>query len=178
MKQYIVIDFDDVIVNTMPLFCNQVNYYLRRMQTPMGTLVKTNWVPEDFLIWDAAKTTGLSNEKIVEFFDAIDYSEASRVPGSVQSILLLIEQGHSIQIVTANPRELDIRNWLDIHFLGDVPLTTTRDKIDFMIRRGFNVIIEDNPKTLTRAIEAGKTAIRFERPWNERMKQYHKNHNF
>ena len=167
MRQYIVFDFDDVIAETFTEFL----VHLNKHQDGYGSLGRDmhNWVKEDFKKWDAAWTTGFSDETIQGLFAKIDYKKVDAVMQSVITIRSLVKDGHSVQIVTANPNFEGIRDWLDDNALADIPLTSTRNKMKFMEERGFSVIIDDKPKTLRDASRRGYHAVRFERPWNKNV---------
>ena len=166
MKQYIVIDFDDVIAETFEQgFLVNLNNH-QYASTGEGSIT---WVKEDFTKWDAEWTTGFSKETIQRLFANVEYKNVGQVNFAVKGIRTLVKEGHSVQVVTANPNEEGIRIWMDQIGLRDIPLTSTPDKITFMLQRGFKVIIDDKPKTLRDASRSGYQAIRFERPWNANL---------
>ncbi|MCK5645117.1 MAG: hypothetical protein KAJ19_30230 [Gammaproteobacteria bacterium] len=166
MKQYIVLDFDDVIAKTMEEgFLVNVNNHQYNLS---GEGAHT-WELREFTQWNASATTGFNEETIERLFAEIEYKNVGEVPNAIRTIRHMITEGDSIQIVTANPNVQGIRLWLNDRGLKDVPLTHNRHKTSFMAPRGFKVIVEDKPKTLKAASNLGYHAIRFLRPWNQNL---------
>ena len=164
MRQYIVIDFDDVIAETFPVFLENLNNY----QTSVYQSAHV-WETSHFKQWDAAFTTGFSEETIQRLFASINYDDVVPVRDAVLTIHDLVRGGHKVHVVTANPRHEDIRAWMDQNGLEEVMLTSKPDKVAFLRERGFTMIIDDNPNTLKAAAEEGFIAVRFERNWNKSM---------
>jgi 5'(3')-deoxyribonucleotidase len=157
-RLYIAVDFDDVIVQTVPDVITLLN------DRQHEDLYK--WSVEDVTEWDIGKITGFGDETIKQVFNQVDYREVAHEARAVENIRNLIDYGHSVTVVTANPREIDIRGWMDRNGLRMVPLVSVTDKVSWMEDRGFNVIVDDNPQTLQDASAMGYHALRFERPWN------------
>jgi 5'(3')-deoxyribonucleotidase len=162
MKKYIAIDFDDVIAET---FEDGFLPALNKWQEDKYH----DWKIEDFTTWDAAHVTGVSKDTIADLFDGIDYTKVLPVNDSLRIIRNLIDQGHSVHVLTANKKPYKIREWMFTNGLADVPLASTPWKVMWMLDRGFDVIIDDNPETLRTAAAKGLSAIRFNRPWNMNM---------
>lgn len=167
----IAVDFDDTIVNTMEQFCILANKYQPSHQPRTG-IPSHQWTPEDFREWDASATTGLSESTVITLFANVDYTKVKKVPDSTRFIRYMMDDGHDIIVVTANPNEEDIREWMDQNGLDDVTLVSTPDKISYLRRSRIWVLIDDNPKTLEAAAASNILAVRMLRPWNREMYQW------
>jgi hypothetical protein len=93
---------------------------------------------------------------------------AEPYPGAVETIQRWHEQGHFIHItshraVDAHPHTSE---WLDRIGLPHDELYCSDDKITRCLEIGIDVLIDDSPDTLVRAVEAGITAATLEHPWN------------
>jgi 5'(3')-deoxyribonucleotidase len=160
-RLYVAIDFDDVVADTVPQVLKALNE--RQLE------VFHEWTIDDITRWDMAFCTGFSESTIREEFDRLDYDLVPMVPGAYKLITDLIDFDHRVHIVTANRRTGDIRQWLDNHDLRQVPVTHSTDKLAWCIARGYNVIIDDNPKTLRQCADHGIFTVRYERPWNKEL---------
>ncbi len=93
---------------------------------------------------------------------------AEPYPGAVETIQAWHEQGHFIHItshraVDAHPHTSE---WLDKIGLPHDELYCSYDKIARCLEIGIDVLIDDSPVNLTRAVEVGITAATLEHPWN------------
>jgi FMN phosphatase YigB (HAD superfamily) len=93
---------------------------------------------------------------------------AEPYPGAVEAIARWHEQGHFIQITShratdAHPHTL---RWLDEIGLPHDELYCSYDKVARCVELGIDVLIDDSPVNLTKALEAGITAATLEHPWN------------
>jgi uncharacterized HAD superfamily protein len=157
----IAIDFDDVIVHTIDEILKGVN---KRSHGGYH-----EWTVNDVTHWGLSQITGLSQETIWECINAVDYSIVLEVQDAVGAIQQLQREGNDVHILTANPNKGKIRTWLDYNGLEDVDMTSTSDKVTWMLNSEFDTIIDDRPATLKTASNAGLRAIRFERNWNNTM---------
>jgi hypothetical protein len=172
--KHICVDFDDVIADTMnDGFLPNLN----ELERSKGWHNTHAWEEDDFREWNAAKTTGLSDDTIVRLFTEIDYKNVGHVKDAVMTIRDLADKGWVFHVLTANPDEIQIRDWLDRNGLSEYPMTSTPDKVNFMLGRGYKMIIDDKPKTLETASLRGLHAIRFEKPWNLGMSGWGKAQN-
>ena len=93
---------------------------------------------------------------------------AEPYPGAVETIQAWHEQGHFIHI--ASHRAVDAHphtsEWLDRIGLPHDELYCSYDKIARCLEIGIDVLIDDSPVNLTRAVEVGITAATLEHPWN------------
>jgi uncharacterized protein len=94
---------------------------------------------------------------------------AEPYPGAVETIQRWHEQGHFIHItshraVDAHPHTGE---WLDQIGLPHDELYCSNDKIARCLEIGIDILIDDSPDTLVRAVEAGITAATLEHPWNK-----------
>ena len=158
----IVIDFDDVLAETMrDGFLPVLNTYQRRMGSPFF-----EWKFEAFEDWGIAEATGFSEETIAKLFEEIGYIGVAQVDNAVVAVKDLWEQGHELVCLTANKNVPAIRAWLNNHELNDLEVVFEKQKVEWMLKHDYSVIIDDNPQTLVEAANRGKIAFRFERPWN------------
>jgi uncharacterized HAD superfamily protein len=94
---------------------------------------------------------------------------AEPYPGAVEAIQRWHDEGHFIHItshraVDAHPHTSE---WLDQIGLPHDELYCSYDKIARCLEIGIDVLIDDSPDTLVRAVEAGITAATLEHPWNK-----------
>ena len=158
----IVIDFDDVLAETMrDGFLPNLNTYQRRVGGPFF-----EWKAEAFKNWGIAEATGFSEETIATLFEEVHYQGVAQADNAVKAVKDLWAQGHELVCLTANPDWLQISEWLKQHGLGDLDLKSEKNKVEWMITHDYSVIIDDNPQTLLEAANRGLIAFRFERPWN------------
>ena len=155
------VDFDDVIVYTMRKW---VDLYNRDYPLEPALLY------EDIDNWDLVKELGIGEEVIYGYFNAIDYAAVKTVPDAVIGIKDLVDDGHEVRILSSNPRQVAIRNWLDTHGLREVALVAgLEDKVKYAKLYDYDIIVDDKPETLRDAAVLGVHTIRFLTPWNNGM---------
>lgn len=93
---------------------------------------------------------------------------AEPYPGAVETIQRWHEEGHFIHItshraVDAHPHTSE---WLVNIGLPHDELYCSDDKIARCLQIGIDVLIDDAPENLTKAVEAGMVAATLEHPWN------------
>ena len=157
----IAVDFDDVILDTVPVVLEMLN---ERQDQRFH-----KWILQDITRWDMSFITGFSEETIFETFGKVKLHDVPQVKDAIFNILDFRNDGHFVEVVTSNPRGEDIRQWMDVHQLQDVPLASRPDKPSFLGDFKFDVVIDDNPETLRRCSDLGLRCIRFQRPWNSDM---------
>jgi hypothetical protein len=83
----------------------------------------------------------------------------------------LVRLGHSIHITShRGERSLTAtRRWLDGIGLRHHELFCGRDKVAHSRRIGIELLIDDSPDTLLRALAAGIIAAALRHPWNEHV---------
>ena len=96
---------------------------------------------------------------------------AEPYPGAVETIQSWHEQGHFIQItshraVDAHPHT---EQWLHDIGLPFDELYCSYDKIARCVELEIDVLIDDSPINLERALEVGMTAATLEHPWNREL---------
>jgi 5'(3')-deoxyribonucleotidase len=165
-KLRIAIDFDDTIAQT---FEDGFLPALNKWQVTNTPFVPHKWTIEDFTTWDAAGETSLPQGVIDNLFTNVDWSKVGQVPEAMEVIQTLIDDGHYIQVVTANPNEEDVRDWMNCNGLSNVPMTSFPDKVAYVVRREFDLLIDDNAATCKDAWDAGLDVIIFDRPWNREL---------
>jgi FMN phosphatase YigB (HAD superfamily) len=94
---------------------------------------------------------------------------AEPYPGAVETIQRWHDQGHFIHITShrATDAHPHTSEWLDQIGLPHDELYCSYDKIARCLEIGIDVLIDDSPETLARAVEAGITAATLEHPWNK-----------
>jgi uncharacterized HAD superfamily protein len=93
---------------------------------------------------------------------------AEPYPGAVETIRRWHDEGHFIHITShraadAHPHTSE---WLKQIGLAHDELYCSDDKLSRCLEIGIDVLIDDSPDTLVRAVEAGITAATLEHPWN------------
>jgi methionine salvage enolase-phosphatase E1 len=95
--------------------------------------------------------------------------KAEPYPGAVEVIQRWHDEGHFIHITSH--RAVDTRphtsEWLHQIGLPHDELYCSYDKIARCLEIGIDVLIDDSPDTLIRAVEVGITAATLEHPWNK-----------
>jgi hypothetical protein len=93
---------------------------------------------------------------------------AEPYPGAVETIARWHEQGHFIHITShrATDAQPHTARWLDAIGLPHDELYCSYDKVARCIELEIDVLIDDSPVNLARAVEAGMTAATLEHPWN------------
>jgi uncharacterized protein len=96
---------------------------------------------------------------------------AEPYPDAVATVRAWHEAGHFIQITShreAASREVTAQ-WLDRIGLPYDELYCSDDKISHAVEIGIDVLIDDSPENLERAIDAGITAATILHPWNREL---------
>lgn len=157
----IAIDFDDVIVNTVPHVLGAIN---RSQPENLYT-----WQLKDITEWNLSRITGFSESTIDEFFERIPFDNLVQQPGAVDALKALSRDKHELVILTSNPRASDVYMWVFQNTGLDLPVVNTRHKYAWMLEHGYDLLIDDNPNTLEDVWngEGSVRAIRFVRPWNK-----------
>jgi hypothetical protein len=93
---------------------------------------------------------------------------AEPYPGAVEAIARWHDQGHFIHITShraadAHPHTSE---WLANIGLPHDDLYCSTDKIARCVELGIDVLIDDSPDNLARALGAGMTAATIDHPWN------------
>jgi uncharacterized HAD superfamily protein len=93
---------------------------------------------------------------------------AEPYPGAVETISAWHEQGHFIHITShrAAAAHAHTAQWLEAIGLPHDELYCSYDKIARCIELEIDVLIDDSPVNLARAVEVGITAATIEHPWN------------
>jgi FMN phosphatase YigB (HAD superfamily) len=89
-------------------------------------------------------------------------------PGAVETIRAWHEAGHFIHVTSHRTTEAQEATaaWLDQIGLRYDELYCSFDKVTRCIELDIDVLIDDSPQTLLRAVEAGMTAATLVYPWN------------
>jgi uncharacterized protein len=105
---------------------------------------------------------------VVETHTAEHVLAAEPYPGAVETITKWHEQGHFIQITShrATDAHAHTAEWLQAIGLPHDELYCSYDKIARCIELDIDVLIDDSPLNLARAVDAGMTAATLEHPWN------------
>ena len=95
-------------------------------------------------------------------------SAATPYPGAVETINAWHDAGHFIHI--SSHRRGDAyaatKAWLDSIGLAYDELYCSEDKVSRAVEIGIDVLIDDKPADLLRALDAGMTAATLMHPWN------------
>jgi hypothetical protein len=93
---------------------------------------------------------------------------AEPYPGAVEAIARWHRQGHVIHVMSHRAADAHdhTSEWLDNIGLPHDVLFCCDDKIAHCVEIGIELLIDDAPQNLTRALDAGITAATLEHPWN------------
>lgn len=153
----IALDFDDVIADTMSAVVTILN-------EDNGT----EWTLDHVEEWNFGPAFGLTQRRAQAMFDTLDYSRVEPILGSIGGIRSLISMGHSVEIVTSNPREEVVREWLDRHGVPvNAKVQSLPDKVPYLQNR-FDLVFDDNLATIESHNERSRLGkgFLFARPWN------------
>ena len=105
---------------------------------------------------------------VAESHTATHVLAATPYPGAVEAIRAWHEAGHFIHITSHRTPEAQEATaaWLDRIGLPYDELYCSFDKVSRCIEIDIDVLIDDSPKTLLRAAEAGMTPATIVHPWN------------
>jgi FMN phosphatase YigB (HAD superfamily) len=124
---------------------------------------------EQQLTWDIARLRREQLEVLVaETHNDDNVLAAEPYPGAVETIRRWKDQGHYVLI--ASHRHDRARGattqWLERIGLPYDELYCAFDKVGHCVEESIDVLIDDSPDTLTRALDAGMTAATLLHPWN------------
>jgi FMN phosphatase YigB (HAD superfamily) len=96
---------------------------------------------------------------------------AEPYPGAVETVRAWHEAGHFIHITTHRHDEAHdaTRQWLEAIGLPFDDLHCSYDKVARAIELEIDVLVDDSPPNLLRALEAGMTAATLLHPWNQEI---------
>jgi hypothetical protein len=94
---------------------------------------------------------------------------AEPYPGAVETIRAWHDAGHFIHVTSHRSGSAydATKQWLDTIGLAYDELYCSTDKVTHAIEIGIELLIDDKPADLLRALEAGMTAATLQHPWNE-----------
>jgi len=159
------VDFDGVIADSVKL-------KQRLFRQELGLQLR----PEE-CCWEKAREKGVTREQYRQVVEGMIYGtelclEIEPVPGSIDVIRKLKEEGNEIYIVTSrqdNQAEYAAR-WMDdeIHRVGYEKIINTCDKPkgEVCIAEGIGVLVEDSPGKLQDVAGLGIRAILLEKAYN------------
>jgi beta-phosphoglucomutase-like phosphatase (HAD superfamily) len=98
-------------------------------------------------------------------------SAATPYPGAVETINAWHAAGHFIHVTSHRPKDAHdaTQAWLDSIGLAYDELYCSSDKLSHAIEIGIDLLIDDKPADLLRALEAGMTAATLMHPWNREI---------
>jgi uncharacterized HAD superfamily protein len=96
---------------------------------------------------------------------------AEPYPDAVQTLNAWHDAGHSIHVMSRRRAEAydATKQWLDAIGLHYDDLTCADDKVARAIEIRIDVLIDDKPADLIRAVDAGMTAATLLHPWNAEL---------
>jgi uncharacterized HAD superfamily protein len=120
--------------------------------------------------WEIPQLANHQLKQIVEeTHNEANVLRAEPYPGAVETIRAWHDQGHFIHITSH--RATDAHNhtaqWLDAIGLPHDELYCSYDKISRCVELGIDILIDDSPVNLAKAVSAGITAATIEHPWNK-----------
>lgn len=156
----IAIDFDDVVVQTVERFLVEWN----------STGVMPDVEIEDITHFGMAKILDVYDTVVADAFARLDFDYLVANPGVVPTLNNLLVKGHELCILTHNPRYRDVRDYMNDLGFSNIPVFTgVGHKAGWCRDNEWKVLIDDSAATLKGARTVGVHAIRFLRPWNEKM---------
>jgi len=114
----------------------------------------------------------LPREQLQECVDETHNAEnvlaAEPYPGAVEAISRWHEEGHFVHITShrATDTQAHTEEWLRKIGLPFDELYCSYDKVSRCVEIGIDVLIDDSPLNLARAVEHGMVAATLEHPWN------------
>ena len=96
---------------------------------------------------------------------------AEPYPGAVEAIRAWHDGGHFIHVTSHRADEAHEATavWLERIGLPHDELYCSRDKVARCVEIGIDVLIDDSPETLLRAVDAGITPATIVHPWNREL---------
>jgi phosphoglycolate phosphatase-like HAD superfamily hydrolase len=96
---------------------------------------------------------------------------AEPYPGAVETLRAWHEAGHFIHVTSHRRDEAyeATRQWLDAHGFAYDELYCSTDKVAHAVEIGIDLLVDDKPADLLRAIDAGMTAATLLHPWNREI---------
>jgi hypothetical protein len=94
---------------------------------------------------------------------------ADPYPGAVEAVRAWHEAGHWIHVTShrAGPTRTATERWLDRIGMPYDDLHCSYDKVSRCVELGVDVLVDDSPVNLERALRAGIVAATIVHPWNE-----------
>jgi len=129
---------------------------------------------EQQFTWEIPQLEPAQLKAIVEeTHNAENVLRAQPYRGAVETIAHWHQQGHFVHITSH--RATDAHNhtsqWLERIGLPYDELYCSYDKIARCVELGIDVLIDDSPVNLLKAVEAGITAATLQHPWNQDLEQ-------
>jgi uncharacterized protein len=127
---------------------------------------------ESQVVWDIDVLRPEQVRAAVEETHRPEYVRAAEpYPGAVETVNGWHEAGHSIHVMSNRRSDAyaATKEWLDRIGLAYDELYCSADKVGYAIEIGTDVLIDDKPADLLRALEAGMTAATLIHPWNRDM---------
>jgi uncharacterized HAD superfamily protein len=92
-------------------------------------------------------------------------------PGAVETVRAWHDAGHRIVVSSHRRGEAydATRRWLDAVGLAYDELHCSADKIEHAVQEGIELLIDDSPPNLLRALESGMRAATLLHPWNREL---------
>jgi uncharacterized HAD superfamily protein len=92
-------------------------------------------------------------------------------PGAVETVRGWHEAGHYVHITSHRHADAHdaTRRWLDAIGLPYDDLHCSYDKVARAVELGIDLMIDDSPPNLLRALDAGMTAATLLHPWNQEL---------
>jgi uncharacterized HAD superfamily protein len=171
-KKKIGIDLDDTIWKFHEKF---FEYYNNRFGT--------NFFVEDYIVYDMEKFLGIKRDNIFLFFDDYEKHEDYRILpliDYVEDVFLEVLEKYDVYFITArSSRTADlVKERIFRHFGVDVKTVFIHDdnwnkieeKVDFCLREGIELLIDDSYYNLKLCAEKGVKGILLTYPWNKDKK--------
>jgi FMN phosphatase YigB (HAD superfamily) len=110
-------------------------------------------------------------EAIQETHTDENIEAAEPYPGAVETVRAWREQGHWIHVTShrAGPTRAATVRWLERIGMPYDDLHCSFDKVTRCVELGIDVLVDDSPVNLERALEAGIHAATIVHPWNAEL---------
>lgn len=165
----IAIDIDDTIWKFHKRF---FEYYNRKNGT--------NYSEKEYNNYSLDKLLGISSEESFKLYDEFyfsDFENNLELMEGVKEVILKLSEKHKIYFMTARHKgisEMTINKLKDIFgkefpifFVFDEEKKVIKEKFDYCLDKGVDIIIDDRLKTLEMCAEKGVKGFLMNQAWNQ-----------
>jgi phosphoglycolate phosphatase-like HAD superfamily hydrolase len=142
----------------------------------LGTIARRRYGVD--LHYDAQRDWGITQLEQSQLVACVEETHtdeniegAEPYPGAVETVRAWHEEGHWIHVTShrAGPTRTATERWLDRIGMPYDDLHCSYDKVSRCVELGVDVLVDDSPVNLERALRAGIAAATIVHPWNEEL---------